>query len=361
MIGFNIETLIMFYMAICVALIIYNLLYVCYEWFNLWYIKYEQRQFTRAILGQLRYYEMTKEVDGDHIVMMERKLKNFHSLESFQRACDEVMEEPHMLDYLTSLIPTFQRLARSYEQHEDMEKAYFSWLIARLYHGNEEAKQRLSSRLLPYLSHTTIYCRENTLSAIYALGNISVIEKAFNLLNEQRNFHHAKLLTDGLLKFQGDVSLLCETLWRHHEEWDQTLMMSVIDYIRFRNQTYGLKFLPELKKESTDLEIRLAILRYYRKYQIWEAYEVILDCVNGKYGNECTIVACAALENYPKPETIAVLKLALTNANWYVRKNAAASLIKLGTQEDFEEILTGNDRFAREMLAYTMALKEGTL
>lgn len=188
-----------------------------------------------------------------------------------------------------------------------------------------------------------------------------MIEKAFNLLNEQQNFHHAKLLTDGLLKFQGDVSLLCETLWKHHKEWDQTLMMSVVDYIRFRDQTYGLKFLPELKKESTDLEIRLAILRYYRKYQIWEAYEVILDCVNGEYGNECAIVACAALENYPKSETIAVLKKALTNANWYVRKNAAASLIKLGTQEGVEEILTGNDRFAREMLAYTMALKEGTL
>ena len=67
------------------------------------------------------------------------------------------------------------------------------------------------------------------------------------------------------------------------------------------------------------------------------------------------IVAASVLDRYPGQDTVAALKAALSHPNWYVRYNAAGSLVALGqTEASLKDILDGPDRFAREILAYRL-------
>lgn len=73
-------------------------------------------------------------------------------------------------------------------------------------------------------------------------------------------------------------------------------------------------------------------------------------------GWEYRAVTALTLANYPGAETEAVLKGALCHVNWYVRYNAADTLVAVfGNEEErFADVLEGKDRYAREILLYML-------
>lgn len=358
MIGFNITTLIGVYIFVCVSLIVYHILYAFYDWLSSKKQLFDTNNYARQIYFQLMQLYLGGEIDDLHAQMMQRNLKKNQYLIAFHDACARMYQEPLLGRYLYLMIPMFKELSIEYQKHNEMEQAYFCWVIADLYENTNVETLRLAKMILPYLDGSTIYCRENTLSALYRLGDIRGIEAAFSIISEQREFHHGKLISDGLLKFQGNHEELAKRLWSH-QEWKPEMISAIIDYIRYVSPNFKDEFYSVLKDRSSNLEVRLAILRYYRKYIYMEAYPLILACAKGEYEIECAIVACMTLDNYQSLETIYVLKKALTSGNWYVRKNAALSLIKMASDQDIEEILHGKDRYAKDMLAYVVQEKEG--
>ncbi len=70
---------------------------------------------------------------------------------------------------------------------------------------------------------------------------------------------------------------------------------------------------------------------------------------------EYTTVSVSALARYPGEATVAALKEALHSSNWYVRYDAAIGLQALHVDYmDLMDVITGNDRYAREMMVYRM-------
>lgn len=360
MIGFNVMTLIGIYMVICASLILYHIAYTILDASFHLRQQYATESSIKQIKAQLQILEMGGRIDGLHYQLMERNLKKFHRLQVFHDACSSCKEHPYFVIYLEYMIPIFQQLSWVYQKEHDMEKAYFAWMIADLYEGIAAATTRLPKFLLPYLEHTTIYCRENTLSALYRLGDIHGIENAFAKIEEEKAFHHSKLISDGLLKFHGDRLALCERLWAHYGEWDDYLMAAIIDYMRFVTDAYREVFVPVLQHPATNLEVRLAILRYFRKYSHMDAYPIILACAKGDYELESQIVACSTLSNFASLDAIAVLKSALQSPNWYVRKNAAISLYGMAQTDDLMEIFAGVDQYAKDMMQYVLQEEEGS-
>ena len=359
MIGWNITTLIGVYIFICLSLILYHIAYAVFDWLMSKKQRFDTDNYARQMYFQLMQLYLGGEIDELHAAMMQRNLKKNQYLIAFHDACIRFKKEPLLNTYLYKMIPMSKELSIEYLKHNEMEQAYFCWVIADLYEDINKETLRLAKMLLPYLDGSTIYCRENTLSALYRLGDIMGIEAAFSIISEQREFHHGKLISDGLLKFQGNHEELARRLWQHYDDWKPEMMAAIIDYIRYVSPNFGDEFYPVLKDSSSNLEVRLAILRYYRKYVHLGAYPVILECAKGTYEIECCIVACTTLDIYQSLETKTVLKKALSSSNWYVRKNAAASLLKMANQIDIEEILQGNDPYAKDMLFYTMQEKDG--
>lgn len=355
----NVEKVIYGYGFICAALLLYNLCYIVTARIRKRVRRSEKQDWTMEIEKQIKCLEKNASIEAAHIDKMKKNLKNPGRLIAYCNAL-ETLEKTYLTiirEYVGACYESIQYLALQYKQKDSMYRAYFAYMIAKYQPESPYGFTPLMEILITFLDNSTVYCRENVLNAFYSLGNCQAIENILQIFNDSQWFHHQKLLSDGLLTFRGDKEKLAAGLWGHLKDWDRNLMVSVVQFIAGFTDAYQEKFLPVLVDETINIELRLAILRYYRRYAYPPVRPILLSYMKEEEvkNENLTIVTAAVLSKYPGHETVEALKKALSNRNWYVRYNAAASLVELGVPvKELESVLRGDDRYAREILVYMM-------
>lgn len=342
------------YLFICISLLFYNIFYMFYSSRKKSHLKYIAKSWSKEIEKQCSYLKNGGQVTKEHYRLMLKKLKKTRNLLAFLDALEAVSKNEDITAYLHAVAPIQQKLAYSYSKKDAMNRAFFAYVISIYSVPSPDEFTPMMEILLSYLKDSTVYCRENVLHALYALGNIKAVETALQIFNDNEWFHHPKLLADGLATFKGDKEALLKQLWSHYYQWDEDIILSVIQSITPCSNQYNEIFLPLLKDDETDLEIRLAILRYYRK-NIYEPVKSVLYSFfdNKEIDENILVVTSFVLGSYPDDKTTKLLKKALTHHNWYVRKNAALSLINLKVEEnELIDIYNGTDRYAKDILNY---------
>lgn len=355
--NFKVEFIIYSYVFICLLLLIYNVIYMIRSNARQKRQDKAARLWMEEINGERKRLASGEELSPYHIKHMEKKLRGMENLLAYGNALGRIVEKGESTAaYIQAARGPLQELAAYYAGKPSMDRAYFAYLIASYWSGCVRGYQPIMEILLSYMEDSTVYCRENVLNALYTLGNVQAVENAFSYLNDKGLFHHQKLLTDGLLNFRGDREELAERLLSHLGDWNENLMLSVIAFITGFSDHFRERFLPLLEGRSTPLEIRLAVMRYYRRHVYEPARPFLLAFLTGEDKQESlATVAAFALDRYPGPETVAALKKGLSHRNWYVRYNCASSLAALGiSKQDIQEILGGEDRYAKEILSYML-------
>ena len=212
--------------------------------------------------------------------------------------------------------------------------------------------------MLSYLEDSTVYCRENVLHALYALGRPQALEHAFEILNQRGWYHNPKLIADGMASFTGDKTALVLRLWKHRGEWEESLNVGTVQFaMSLTDPALDEAFYQALDAEVLTTEVRFALVRYFQRHPYEPVRHVLyrlLDTQDAQ-DSQLAVAAAAALQLYPGEDTRQHLKQALHSRSWYVRHNAASSLNRLGiTPEDMEEIRQSGDRYALEMLQYVI-------
>ena len=356
---FSIPVIIGFYMFISASLLVFNVLYIIKQRgtdarhggkTEAWLREIEPR--LNAMQAEPRGH-----VDPSHRKRLAEKLRHTTELMGYHSAMQRMAKRHKARDiraYLGECSPSFERLASGYARRKDMEKAYFAYVLSQFPPAADETRPP-EEMLLPYLTGTNVYCRENTLRALYALGDAAAVEHAFVILAEQHIFHHEKLLTGGLMTFSGDKGALAGQLWRYVPDWPAHMGVAVVQFIEQCGAGYCQAFYDALAKPGLDLHVRLSILHYFRRYPFEPMRPLLLQYLNHADGmaTELAIASASTLAAYPGQESIDALKSALFSRNWHVRNNAALSLLALETDSrDLDEALQGNDRYALEMLCY---------
>ena len=354
----DIEVVIYAYLFICLALLFFDLGYIFCSKHRGLHLKRRSLDWESEVQTQMKRLTEGLPPAPAHTRMIETRLVRIGSLSSFGAALDRLGRKDGELTarYMYACQGSLQVVASHYMKRDSMERAYLSYLISRHRPCYGEEYRPLMDILLEFLDGSTVYCRENTLKALYALWNCQAVENALQLLNDRQVFHHTKLLSDGLLTFSGDREKLASRLWRHRKEWSEELMLAVIQFITGFTGQYREVFLPVLQAKDTGMEIRLALLRYYRRHPYEPVRPLLLSNLTGNEAEEnIQIVSAAVLARYPGTDTVRTLNESLHHPNWYVRYNAAQSLVELKTPpEELEEILKGEDQYAREILTYML-------
>lgn len=359
MINIGIEVLLYIYAAICLALVTYSIVYRIQE------IKVNRLTdkriifWEKAIKLQCRALEKGNKCSEKHKKMLCKKLIHLNHLRAFQQAVQNQQDKQtaRIDDYILEIASIFVFLGMKYSRRGSMEKAYLAYVVSLIWPSSMQGHHRIMDILVSYLVNTTVYCRENVLQALYRIGNTQAVENALRILNDYHYFHHTKLLADGLITFSGDQKLLAQVLWKACKEWDDKMVIAIIQFITRCDEGFTSIFCKMMKDSNVPLEIRLALIRYYRKHYYKPAGKKLCQYVQESNEKNVVlgIVATSALENYPGTTTMQVLKQALCHSNWYIRHNAARSLINLGiTEEEINEILEGEDPYASEMLSYML-------
>ena len=221
-----------------------------------------------------------------------------------------------------------------------MERAFFAYVVASYHPPLADEYDPLVETLLGYLDSSTVYCRENVLSALYALGSCQGVEHVYSILNEW------------------DKETLVRRLWQHRREWDEALVTAVVQFAAMLpGDDFAPPFLNALEREKLPLELRFSLVRYFQRHACPQAEPMLLRLMEVHTGEQgqLAIAAAASLSAYRSPAARQALKDALHSRNWHIRYNAAASLGRLGLDGDeVEEIRASGDRYAMEMLDYAL-------
>ncbi len=354
-----VEGVIYFYIFICIALLVFNVVYIMRDTFV------ERRRGERIVwwknkltgAGCLSGSQPVPENLYNRLCRIEH-LMAFHAV-----VTEDVLPDADRTEaFFRTNLGMLRRLALEYGRKTAMERAYYAYVIASFHSPLETPHDNLSEILLRYIDDSTVYCRENVLNAFYALGSEQALEQALAALNENGYYHNPKLISDGMARFTGDKISLVRRLWRHRYDWEECLVVGLVQFATgIKGDTFDADFLAELESGELSEEIRFALVRYFRRHHYETAAEVLIRLLRHDETGEdnLAIAAAASLVSYPGGDTKEALKKAVTSRNWYVRRNAAGSLAEIGiTDKDLEDIRSSHDRYAEEMIGYMLGEKE---
>ena len=350
----TVNILIYFYLFICFVLFLYNIIYIFQSDYQAKAHKKKVVFWHRYIFEEFQFLENHHHCQLKTYSYLKRKLVQPKELLAYIDALELLKEEKVYKHYLQLSLPLYQHLAIQYKKKESLYRTLLAHTIAYYSLPLQGDDSLLVEILLSYLDDSTLNCREKVFYALFHLGNIGGIENAISRFNDEQWFHHEKLLLDGLLHFQGHQDELITRLWSHYGRWNQSIIIAIIHYITEMSGHYHDLFLPLLDHQNTDIEIKIAILRYFGKYPSPQAREYLYDILDDPQSDvHLVIVAVFVLDQYQNLKSIRYLKKALHHSNWYVRYNAAHSLasFQLG-KEFYQDVFDGDDCFAREMLNY---------
>ena len=168
---------------------------------------------------------------------------------------------------------------------------------------------------------------------------------------------HPKVVTEALLTYTGDAEALIRRILGQLDHFSLQIQRAVLDYIRFRSGAYGQPMAEILRDPGRDKELRFAAIRYFGRYPDPSVEEILLRFVTDKdpLRWEYAAISASALARYPGQEVVDALIQAMYSPNWYIRYNASSSLEAHGlSYEALFQILSGEDRYAREMLNYRL-------
>ncbi len=378
---FGINYMIYFYMFICLTLLFFNIAYIFYqkrrqniqeiramhwkkELAGLWkesdctgqaFKEQHEPDCTRQAFKEQHEPGCEGQAFKVHKRRLRRKLKRIDQLIAYNSVMEDCLGTGGVSDYLEECYEDFLFLAVEYGNREAMERAFFAYVISLYYPYMGTPRKQMVNILLKYMDDATVYCRENVLLALYAIGDAVAVEHAFMYLDSRGLYHSPKLISDGLMTYKGDKEELARRLWSKRNAWNESLVLSVIQFVTQLDADFSEEFIGELQKDNTSLEHRFAYIRYFQRHVKPGLKGYLIDCLKqyDASNNSLAIVISLALGSYPGEDTALALEGALQSKSWYVRKNAAASLLRIGLPEDeLRRVYEASDRYGKEILEY---------
>lgn len=348
------------YGLVCISMLVYNMIYNLYSRGNNRRLEKHTTKLSRRVRKQFQYLMGNQEMESSHLLFIKRKLSKITYLLAFEHFLEEEGEQEEKTAYLQRLRPVFQQLAKVYSKRESTQTAYFCYFLTR--HGKELNSEELRRDIVSYMARDSLYCRVHVLKALCAFGDGKNVAEALLLMEQKRGAElHEKVIVEILLLFSGDAAGLIEELWQNLPRFSLRVQRALLDYIRFKSGAYSERMYAIMEDPQADKELRFAAIRYFGKYPDPRAREALLRFVGdlNSLRWEYTAIAASSLARYSGEDVVKALIRAMHSANWYVRYNASASLEAHGlSYEELLDVMNGDDRYARDMLAYRLEIRQ---
>lgn len=355
----KIEIMIYVYIAICISMIGYNIIYVFILNHREKDLISNSERFEKIISGQIENIKNGGSVTEEHKKYLCKELNKTGGITAFDRALEAISlhEENAVEKYLIDTFSVFEYLTYKYINKDTLKIAYFPYILHKYNILKHAESEKLNDILLELLRSVNVYCRENTLKAIYGMQKPDIVVTALKIIDKNLSFHHPKLVCDGLMFYKGDKNVLKDKLLNSFKDFSVQMRVNILNYFRFGNVRCDDEMLRTLKNENENCELHFSAIRYFEKFPSEEARSVILELAENEEGRtwEYQAIATSALKSYPGDVTFRILVKNLSNSNWHVRQNSAISCEKLGyTYHELISVFDGNDRYAREIMRYRL-------
>ena len=361
------EVLLYGYGIVCLSMLVFNVLYGLHLRSDDRRMNTKTEVIRRRVTEQLERLQENpsgpaQTVQASHLAWMRRYLSRINYLLAFDGLMDELDSQAAAYQsYMRQLQPVFLYLATVYWKRESTQAAYFCYFLARHKLRRHMELDQIQQVMLSYLKKDSLYCKINAWKALCSFGSPSILVKALQELGAGDTSQlHEKVITEALLTYTGDPRDLIEVLWSQLESFSIPIQRAVLDYIRFQSGDYRERMLGILRDERRDKELRLSAVRYFGRYPDPSARPLLLGFLQDSDPThwEYSAISASSLAGHDGQDVVDALLRAMNSSNWYIRSNAASSLEAHGlSYEQMFQVLSGGDRYAREMLAYRLKAK----
>ena len=354
----RIDIVLIIYIIICVLMILFNTAFLIYLRYKDYIFRNKRKRLENIIKSQINRISKNEVIDPKIQEFLFKKLISIRYLKSFHEIIknESKKNETDTFRYLKKCKPIFEYLLVEFSTKENAKKAYLAFLISEFKLCDNLHYDFIVSSMISYTMNKSIYVRQNALNALYMSNNSEAILSAIMRMQELKISHSNKLISDGLLLFNGDRAELASLLWKEFDKFDLNVRIAIVNFIKTASLDYAEEFYQRLTNKYTHKEVKLSLIRYFGKMIYQPAGDYLITMMKQDTPEwEYKAIAATALAKYKSQQVIDVLKEALKSDNWYIRFNASESLVaqNIGYME-LIDIYNGTDRYAREILEYKM-------
>jgi len=359
----SVQLLVYIYLFVSVSMIVFNVCHVYLYNSDDGTYRRRSKSINKIVTDQILAIEKGESLSEKQIRMITRKCRNMWFLDAWDDRVTLLSKdhEKAVQQYVLIMTAMFRSLSVDMKKKPPVQQAHFAHVIWKYSIAKNDPGGMIISYILSLTSSPNLYCRENAMKVLYAYGNVDYILQALDKIGYGDTFHNDKLLVDGLLTFSGDHEELMSRLLEECEYQNDFLQQVILNYVRFQGGEYRDYFWNILQDEEEDDEIRFIAIRYFAKITDERAEKWIKNVAQHPQDQrwEYAAISAGSLGAYPGEETVEILKQCLCHGNWYIRYNAALSLERLNiSSRELEDILEGDDRYAREVLEYRIRMRQ---
>ncbi len=350
------EVLLYGYGAICLCMILFNLSYTTILRRSDKRLKKSGEKLMEEIRRQLVRLAHGEPVQTGHKEKMRRVLGRVKNLLALNQVLEQT-DRKILAAYLQEMQDVLQQLAEVYLRRNNLQAAFFSWFFARYAIWEYGHGDKMENCIIGYVRKDDFYCKVNGMRALCSFAAPAAVERALELQDRSGLVLHEKVLTEILLQYKGDHEALIGLLWARFDVFSLQTRESLLNYIRFRSGNWKDEMFAIMTDPEQNKELRISAVRYFSRYPDERACEALMKMTLSEDSMEweAAAVSATALGSYKGEESKKVLIKAMSSPNWYIRYNAACSLVNRGLQyEQLPDIIRGDDRYAREMLMYRL-------
>lgn len=304
-------------------------------------------------LEQLDCIERTGEADVRIAHEMQKKTQNEENLFALEQIREELLEAASERRVAQVMEPVLDFAQEHYARDAEPIKVYIARLID-LYGVNTPS---IEAFIMRGIGGKSLYLRLQCLRCVARLGKERVMVDALLVISHSDQYDSDKCISDTLMDYRGDRESLIAALFYEFDRFDMQTQRAVVGFLtNIRHAAYRQNMLELLENEKTEKEVRIALLKYFALVRYDAAVFAILSLAESEDW-EYAAIASRALGSYPYQECVTQLKRRVKDTNWYVRFNCATSLAELCSDSQLQDVLGGNDRFAREIMQYALTLR----
>lgn len=346
-----------FFVVVLIIVGIYFIISTKYREYNKQMIKtMESTTYNR--IHSVLLCDKNNRVQSD-IELLKENFTSKRGVQAFYQAYKRYVNDFGLSDDLRDLLSevvAYKKIVKSKQVKESYSKSYALNLIADFYLDSQET----TKFAMDSLNDSSLYVRNNAIRVIQNQKDSDCLIKALDKVNNYKGYYNNKILVDVLDNFAGDQLELDQKLVKKLNDYEDSLVNAIIDHlintkndcINVKNQMLSLLF------SSNNNETIMKTTRYFSYIEDARAKSLIINNMTNTNWS-IRAVSVDTIGKYADDEVIKLLKQRVKDVNYFVRRNSAMTLIKILSKDElFKFTFNSNDKFASEILEYSMESKK---
>ena len=303
------------------------------------------------IKEELNNFENNIEINKENLNIIIKKINN----KKYQKEIINILLNYKDRETMIKFINHTNLLQSVFDKKDkdEYDKSYKIYIIG------EFKNQNYYKYLVQSCDDKSTFVQINALKALAKLENEKYFLDGLYTIMKSSSLIHEKVISDNIYSISMKNHNINKMLMSEIKNANDDFKKIIINQFLNTNFSEGKEIVYNLlKDESTQLEVKLACIKYFTEIKCEKAKSTLLNLLNDEKW-EIRALTATALKNYKSNDVKEKLKESIKDQVWYVRQNSAKSLYEIvESKDELFTIVNGDDKYASDAIKTIISQEE---